>query len=129
VVKFFPFERDILPAYQSAHCLLLPSRGEGLPNSLLEAMAMELAVIVSRVSGTADVVDDGENGVLIPSDSPEALAEAMVFIIQNPDRALRLGQNARQKVATKFSLISAAQQYSTLYHRLCGQNSPCETYG
>ncbi len=129
LVKFFPFERDILPVYQSAHCLLLPSRGEGLPNSLLEAMAMQLAVIVSRVSGTTDVVDDGENGVLIPADSPEALAEGMAFVIQNPDKALRLGQNASQKVATNFSLSSVAQQYSDLYHRLCDHNTPCETYG
>jgi len=129
VVDFFPFERDMLSVYQSAHCLLLPSRGEGLPNSLLEAMAMELAVIVSRVSGTPDVVDDGENGILIPSDSPEALAKAMAFIIKNPDKALRLGQEARQKVAAKFSLSSVAQQYSALYHRLCDQNMHSETPG
>jgi glycosyltransferase involved in cell wall biosynthesis len=129
VVEFFPFATDMLSVYRSAHCLLLPSRGEGLPNSLLEAMAMELAAIVSRVSGTVDVVDDGENGILIPSDSPEALARAMAFVIQNPDEAVRLGQNARQKVATNFSLSSVAQQYSDLYRRLCDHNTPCETYG
>jgi glycosyltransferase involved in cell wall biosynthesis len=124
VVKFFPFERDILPVYRSAHCLLLPSRGEGLPNSLLEAMAMELAVIVSRVSGTTEVVDDGENGVLIPSDSPEALARAMALIIQNPDQALRFGRSARHKVTSRFSLDSVARQYSNLYHLVCGNNIP-----
>ena len=117
-VAFFPFQEKILDIYQAAHCLILPSRGEGLSNSLLEAMAMELPVIATQVSGTVDVVTDGEDGLLIPPEAPEALAQAMAMVIQQPDLALRLGQQARRKMLRGFSLDSVAQQYSELYNSL-----------
>jgi glycosyltransferase involved in cell wall biosynthesis len=117
-VRFFPFEKNILDVYNSAHCFLLPSRGEGLSNSLLEAMAMGLPVVATSVSGTPDVIDAGENGILIPSDSPDMLAGAMSRIISNPELSQRLGQNARRKVQSHFSLESVACRYSKLYEAL-----------
>jgi glycosyltransferase involved in cell wall biosynthesis len=117
-VAFFPFQAQALEIYQAAHCLILPSRGEGLSNSLLEAMAMALPVIATRVSGTVDVVTDGEDGLLIPPESSEALAQAMATVIQQPELARRLGQQARQKMLRAFSLDSVAQQYSELYASL-----------
>lgn len=117
-VTFFPFQQTILDIYQAAHCLILPSRGEGLSNSLLEAMAMELPVIATPVSGTIDVVTDGEDGLLIPPEAPEALAKAMATVIQQPALARRLGQQARQKMLRTFSLDSVAQRYSKLYDSL-----------
>ena len=117
-VTFFPFQHAILDIYHSAHCFILPSRGEGLSNSLLEAMATELPVVATRVSGTIDVVRDGTDGLLIPPESPEALAKAMAMIIEQPDLALQLGQQARRKMVRDFSLDSVAQRYSELYDSL-----------
>jgi glycosyltransferase involved in cell wall biosynthesis len=117
-VAFFPFQKQVLDIYQTAHCLILPSRGEGLSNSLLEAMATALPVIATQVSGTVDVVTDGEDGLLIPPEAPEALAKAMATVIQQPDLARRLGQQARQKMLRAFSLDSVAQRYSELYASL-----------
>ncbi|MBZ5500375.1 MAG: glycosyltransferase family 4 protein [Acidobacteriia bacterium] len=118
IVRFFPFEKEILVVYQSSHCLLLPSRGEGLSNTLLEAMAMAMPTIATSVSGTQDVIDDGKNGILIPPDSPDMLAAAMSKIISRPDWANLLGKTARQKVETCFSLESVACRYSELYTKL-----------
>ncbi len=118
VVKFLPFESDILGVLHGIHCLILPSRGEGLSNALLEAMAMELPVVASSVSGTVDVVTDGEDGILIPPDSSQALARAMTAIIRFPELARYLGQNARMKVERQFSLDAVAAQYSELYRCL-----------
>jgi len=120
LVALLPFEKDIIKVYNEAHGFLLPSRGEGLSNSLLEAMAMELPVIATPVSGTPDVVDDDKDAILIPPDSPENLAESMSKIIHRPDWAHQLGVNARQKVESRFSLESTARQYSALYERMCG---------
>lgn len=120
-VEFLPHSASMLEVYQSAHCFILPSRGEGLSNSLLEAMAMELAVIATSVSGTVDVIENEVDGLLIPPDTPEALASAMAAVIQNPDLAVRLGQNARRKVESQFSLDSVTSQYSELYQQLCGR--------
>lgn len=118
LVELLPFEPDVLSAYRSAHCLLLPSRGEGMSNSLLEAMAMELAVITTNVSGTIDVVDDGQDAMVIPPDDPDALARRMSDVILNRPLIHELGLRARAKVLSKFSLASVARQYSELYQRL-----------
>jgi glycosyltransferase involved in cell wall biosynthesis len=118
VVKFFPFQENIVSVYNSAHCFLLPSRGEGLSNSLLEAMSMELPLIATRVSGVPDVINNEEDGILVPSDAPDMLAAAMLRIISDPNRAMQLGMKARQKVISSFSLKSVANRYSELYQKL-----------
>jgi glycosyltransferase involved in cell wall biosynthesis len=118
VVEFGPFEKDVRRVYESADCLLLPSRGEGLSNALLEAMAMELPVIATAVSGTPDVVEDGRDGLLIPPDAPEALVAAMTALLESPELGNRLGLEARKKVVSRFSLDVVAQRYSDLYQHL-----------
>jgi len=118
-VHFHPFEKDILTVYQSSHCLILPSRGEGLSNALLEAMSLEMPVIATAVSGTPDVVSDNQDAILIPPESPEALATAMTRIIFEPKAAFQIGQNARRKIVAQFSLERIARQYSQLYEQLC----------
>jgi glycosyltransferase involved in cell wall biosynthesis len=117
-VTFLPFENNVFKVYQEAYCLLLPSVGEGLSNVLLEAMAMELPVIGSRVSGTEEVLDHQKNGLLIPPWSPEALANAMEAVMANPEMASELGRRARLKVQKHFSLNAVAQQYAELYNHL-----------
>jgi L-malate glycosyltransferase len=117
-IEFLPFQEAVLDVLQAAHCLILPSRGEGLSNVLLEAMSMELPVIASTVSGTVDVVTDGVDGLLIPPDSPEHLADAMIAVMSDTSRARRLGQAARQRVIHHFSLDRVARDYAALYNVL-----------
>jgi glycosyltransferase involved in cell wall biosynthesis len=114
-VRFLPFENDVLGVYQDAYALLLPSVGEGLSNVLLEAMAMEMPVIASRVSGTVEVVDHCQDGLLIPPGSPEALAVAMEAVLTQPELAVEWGRQARLKVQGRYSLDAVAQQYAQLY--------------
>ncbi len=121
-VRFLPFENNVLEVYQEAYCLILPSVGEGLSNVLLEAMAMEMPVIASRVSGTVEVVDHQKNGLLIPPGSPEALAGAMELVMTQPHQALTWGREARLKVLNHYSLDAVAQRYSELYELLTHKN-------
>ncbi len=114
-VRFLPFEKDILEVYQEAYCLLLPSEGEGLSNVLLEAMALEMPVIASQVSGTVEVVDHQKDGLLVPPGSPEALASAMEVVLTQPELAFAWGSQARLKVQEYYSLDAVAQQYAQLY--------------
>ncbi|NUM81254.1 glycosyltransferase, partial [bacterium] len=100
LVHFLPFQKDMKQFYNDAHCFLLPSRGEGLSNALLEAMAMELPVIATRVSGTPEVVTDGKDGILIPPDSVGALVEKMKQIILYSELRQILGRNARFRVTS-----------------------------
>ncbi len=114
-VRFLPFEKNILEVYQEAYCLLLPSEGEGLSNVLLEAMALEMPVIASQVSGTVEVVDHQKDGLLVPPGSPEALARAMEVVLTKPELAFDWGRQARLKVQEYYSLEAVAQQYAQLY--------------
>ena len=79
---------------------VLPSRFEGMPNALLEAMAAGLAVIVTDASpGPLEVVEPGVRGLVVPSDDPVALAAAMESLASDPDRCRRMGDAARARIA------------------------------
>ena len=117
-VRFYSHTENIQDVYHDAHCLLLPSRAEGLSNVLLEAMSLELPVIATRISGTVDVVEHEKSGILIAPEDPEALATAMEKVVNNPEISQKLGNNARQRIKGKFSLDHVAQQYSKLYKDL-----------
>jgi glycosyltransferase involved in cell wall biosynthesis len=117
-VEFLPHQDVIRDVLHKAHSLILPSRSEGMPNVVLEGMSFELPVIASRVSGVVDIISDGVDGILIPSEDPQALANAMKRIIIQPELATRLGNRARQKVISEFSIESVADRYSYLYKQL-----------
>jgi glycosyltransferase involved in cell wall biosynthesis len=83
-----------------AAVFVLPSRFEGMPNALLEAMASGLAVIVTDASpGPLEVVEPGVSGMVVPSDDPIALAEAMESLAADPERCRRMGAAARARIA------------------------------
>jgi glycosyltransferase involved in cell wall biosynthesis len=117
-VDFLPYSDSIKEVYHGTHCLILPSRGEGLSNVLLEAMSMELPCIASHVSGTVDVIEHDKSGILVSPGSAEALADAMQLTMDNCEFAQTLGQNARARVLEQFSLDAVAQRYSQLYQSL-----------
>ncbi|MCR4344578.1 MAG: glycosyltransferase family 4 protein [Candidatus Scalindua sp.] len=79
-------------------------RQEGLPFSLIEAMACQKPVIVSRIGGISSVIDDGINGLLIQPGDVSKLAEKVIFLLDNKDFSDKLAKNGRDKVVQKFSL-------------------------
>lgn len=118
LVHFHNFTDKILDVMQSCHCFILPSRGEGLSNSLLEAMSLEMPVIATRVSGCQDVITSGEDGILIDQDSSKQLAEAMQTIIEKPSWGAEIGRQARLRMLSDFSLDVLSRRYSQLYDEL-----------
>ena len=84
-----------------AAVFVLPSRFEGMPNALLEAMAAGLAVIVTDASpGPLEVVEPGVSGLVVPSDDPVALAAAMEALASDPERCRRMGTAAKARIAS-----------------------------
>ncbi|MGB2951814.1 MAG: glycosyltransferase family 4 protein [Gaiellaceae bacterium] len=94
---FLPPE-DISRLYSRAAVVVLASRAEGLPNVLLEAMAHGRAVVTTPVGGIPTVVEDGETGLLVPTDDPAALREALDRLLADPALRRRLGQAARARI-------------------------------
>jgi glycosyltransferase involved in cell wall biosynthesis len=108
---------DVVACLAGADVLVAPSRNEGMGRVLVEAMALSLPVIGTRVGGIVDVILDRECGLLVPPEDPGALAAALVELGQ--DRALRakLGAAARPR-AEAFSTAVAAAAMGALYERL-----------
>ncbi|MBI1730862.1 glycosyltransferase family 4 protein [Candidatus Acetothermia bacterium] len=100
----------------------LPSYGEGLPRTVLEAMAMELPVITTDVPGCRETVNDGENGYLIPPRNSEALAQALERLTGNPKLRQTMGKRSREIVESRFSNCVILEQYLNLYKNLLAEN-------
>lgn len=108
---------DPLPYLQSADCFVLPSRSEGLPVALLEAMAAELACVATAIGGTVDVITDGLDGWLVPPADVAALAAGVVRALTAPER-IQVSLAARARVVRDFSLHSTAAKLARLYRDL-----------
>ncbi len=104
-----PLAQDqVVAAYRRADLFVLASRiapdgdRDGLPNVLLEAGAMELPAVASRLEAVPELIEDGVNGRLVPADGPQALAAAIAQLIADPALRLRLGRAARLRVLEQF---------------------------
>ena len=102
-----------------ADCLILPSRAEGMPMTILEALAWGLPVISSPVGGIPEVVRQGQEGIFVESDDISAISEAIRFMVEHPEERLRMGHNARQR-AHEFALPEYRRKLRDIYVELFG---------
>lgn len=93
----------VAKAYADCHIAVLPSYREGLPKTLLEAASCERPIITTDVPGCREVVQDGENGLLVPAKDSEELVNALIVLIENKALRLQMGQAGRKRVAQYFS--------------------------
>ena len=115
------YRADVRDYLRAADIFVLPTRMEGLPNALLEAMATGLSCVASNVGGNVDLIVDGENGLLFESGNVEHLANAIAELLADQKRTASLGRQARKTIETDYSMESIAEQYIALYHELLGR--------
>jgi glycosyltransferase involved in cell wall biosynthesis len=113
-----PQERDAELARASVFCL--PSHAEGLPMSMLEAMAAGRAVVVSRVGGIPETIEDHDNGLLVPPRDSRALAAALAQVLGDGALRERLARRARATIERRYSLDVVGEQLASLYRELAG---------
>jgi glycosyltransferase involved in cell wall biosynthesis len=101
-VTFTGFRSDVQELLGLLDLFVLPSYREGLPRSVLEAMAMELPVVATNIRGCREAVVDEVTGLLVPAKNTRALAKAARRILVDPDLALRFGKAGRERVVTTF---------------------------
>lgn len=97
---------------------VFPSLSEGLPLSLLEAMAIGKPCIASHIGPNQEVITDGDNGILFKPKDSDALEKAIITLIFNPEKAKRLGQNARDYIRIKFDPLNNARLLEEFYSNL-----------
>jgi glycosyltransferase involved in cell wall biosynthesis len=118
---YFPgYRAQLLPVYGSFDLFVLSSRREGLPNSILEAMAVGLPVVTTDVAGTSELVLDGQTGFVVPQGDVEGLARAMGTLVVDRQIRQRIGQAGRQRVERQFSFTQRLQRVEELYARIFG---------
>jgi glycosyltransferase involved in cell wall biosynthesis len=116
---FTGFREDVPDLLRTMDCFVLAStRTEGVPQSLLQAMAVGCPVVASAVGGIPDVVQHGVNGLLVPPGDPAALAEAIRTVFVKPVAAREMAERGRALVHARFSHVQALERLDRLYREL-----------
>jgi glycosyltransferase involved in cell wall biosynthesis len=121
-ITFQPFRQDVPDILAAANIFVLPSLWEGLPIGLLEAMAMGKAVIATDVDGTKEVVQNGQNGLLVPAGDIPALTEALVSLSADRDRQQEYGRKALETVRTRFDATVMTREIEDVYYEVLSKD-------
>lgn len=117
-LAWLPGERaDVPEVMRGLNCFVLPSLGEGISNTILEAMATGLPVVATQVGGNAELVDNGRTGIIVASADVEALAQALVQMHDDTNLAAAMGRAGRAEVERRFSLQAMVAAYQAVYDR------------
>jgi len=114
-VHFLGFRTDIPNILSMTDIFVLSSDWEGNPLSVMEAMASGKPIISTSVGGIPELVDDGEQGFLVPANNVQALANAMFSLLEDSQRRLNMGLSGMKKAKEKFDIKVMANAYSELY--------------
>lgn len=119
-VRLLGFCDDTIAFYHALDMFVLSSLREGLPNVVLEAMAMSVPVVSTRVAGVPKLIDDGHNGLLTPIGDVEPLAAAMARLTQDRGLAQRLAHEGRRTIEDRFTFSARMAVEKDIYDRLLG---------
>jgi sugar transferase (PEP-CTERM/EpsH1 system associated) len=121
---WLPGERaDVADVMRGLSCFALPSRAEGISNTILEAMASGLPVVATDVGGNAELVDVPATGLIVPPGDPAALAAALGSLANDPSRAAAMGRAGRARAVGQFSLQAMVARYQGIYDQLRASRS------
>jgi len=113
-VRFLGHQAEVSKFYSIADLFVLPSKTEGMSNSLLEAMAAGLPVVASKVGGNKDVIEDQQSGFLVDWEDTTLCAEMLLTLLSDTELRQRMGNAARRQVSA-FAMSGVAERYHNLY--------------
>ncbi len=124
--EFRPSTPDVADVLRRIDVFVLPSLSEGLSNALMEAMACGCCVIASEVGGNPELISDGTNGLLFPSENREALIGRLSEVLADPQRRSALAIAAADRIRKEFSLARALERMQEIYETLAASLSPSQ---
>jgi glycosyltransferase involved in cell wall biosynthesis len=110
--------RDVPAFLAGLNVAVLASRAEGLPNAVLEAMAAGRPVVATCVGAVPELIEHGRHGLIVPPGDPESLASAILRLLDQPELARTLAEQARQRVLDRYSRQAMLQRFETFYTNL-----------
>lgn len=117
-IRFLGCEQNIPQLLAGSDVFVLASLWEGLGIAVLEAQASGVPVIASRVDGLAEVIDDGVSGCLVAARDPDALAQAIIRLLRDPEQCRCFAEEGRRNVVQKFSLAGMCRELLSIYQEL-----------
>jgi glycosyltransferase involved in cell wall biosynthesis len=120
-LRFLGDRPDVPRLLTGLDALVWLSRGEGMPHVIAEAGAARLPVIATRDNGSEEQITDGETGLFVPHESPEAVAAAMARLLDDPALRERLGGALRAKVEREYSAEAVTRQWEALFDSVIGE--------
>jgi len=121
-VKFIGFRNDIESIMGQSDVVVIPSLSDACPTVALEAMKCSCAIVASKVDGVTEILSDRKDALLVPANNTIDLASGVLELLNNPDLAQKLGQQARINV-NQFSAQEAANRISKIYDEICKNHS------
>jgi len=119
-ICFAGYQRNVPEWLAAADINVLPSFYEGLPLTILEAMAAGLATVASNVGGIPEAIEDGVTGLLVSPGDPRQLAEALSLLLNNTAKRARIGRAAHERVLRSFAFEQQVSSTEKMYLELCG---------
>jgi glycosyltransferase involved in cell wall biosynthesis len=123
IVEFCGRQPDVVPHYAWSELVVLPSRFEGMPNVVLESMACARPVLGTRIDGTSELIAESQNGWLVPSEDPAALAQRLAQAASERATLRLIGLAGRQMAETGYSIARAATMYVGEYEAMLAEGS------
>lgn len=120
-VRFLGFRKDVYSVLKRMDIFCLPSLNEGLPNSLMEAMAVRCASVASRVGGVLCLIEHRKNGLMVPPRDAEALRTAIDELTSSPSLRKELGHRARRTIEAEFNWDRIIEYYEDLFQSLSNE--------
>lgn len=114
-VKFLGLQSDVESVMNCCDVGVLSTYTEGLPNSVLEFMALAKPVVATKGGGTEELLVDGQTGFLVNVKSPGELSEKIKILLENPETAQKMGEKGKERIYSNFTLSSMAEQFIKVY--------------
>ncbi len=118
-IHFAGFRKDGLSIVKSSNVFVLASiKGESITKSVIEAMALGIAPLITLIPGNRELIIDGESGLVVPMKNPQSLAEGMMKLYNNPELCKEYGQHAKERIDTVFNTQRTVEKYLSLLQGL-----------
>jgi glycosyltransferase involved in cell wall biosynthesis len=123
-IRLLGYRPDIKDLYQAMDVFALSSFREGLPNVLLEAMALEVPVVATRIAGIPRLIRDGDNGLLVEPGDGEGLGRALAGLLRDAGLRARLSRAGRRTIEAGYSFQARMEKIRAVYDHLCRSCTP-----